>query len=569
MAKLVSSLLEGIWYLIGPLRKALLALLVGVGIYLWIEHFPKLKLPQWHFKIPEFTLPDWKLPDWEVPDFVVPDLVVPDFVLPEPDLCIPDGLTASGLDKPLTIESEKNLVESRFVSQDTLHLHTEFGDLGFRKPELDSVLSDYHAEKIIWWISPTGMEVLMDDGRNDLMKFFRSSKPILTKIVNHFHLNQWTKAQKIDRILTFVQMKSDRMQYKRDAHPDATNDQQESSCREYMRKPGVSLVNGLQYGGSQWDCEDFSTNFIALCKSAGIPEENLCFITWPGHAFVGVTWIYWLKIDNAAYYLTPDGQIVVPIEPTRPAEYTVTYKMFGKNDTTYYRWSSVGWPMNIDGEKVTIRTKKYPQGFVAHKNVDTDGSVRKSLSVDNQLQLSQRLITNARSFLGRKYDSVFKEDSMYDWWSPYDNATKKYFVSYKSGRSALVDEQPLVCIDLIVEALKNISPALLHYSNTDPSYLRKVANFEKEVVVDPNFLVERYTSSSVVNIWDIITTISSTWSRHIGIVTSVNAQGKPMTIIHSSYSAEWVIENSYEDFIKQWEYSPVFKVSLMHIPTNT
>lgn len=566
MTQLVSSLLHSIWYIISPLKKAFLTFIAAIGILWWIEQLSKLKFPDWDFKLPEFTIPDRKLPDFVMPE---PDFVVPDFVLPEPDLCIPDGVSAVRLDKPLTIQSEKDLVDSWFTSQDSLYLDTDFGRLWFHRSELDSALSDYHAERIVSWISPTGAEILMDNGRNDLMKFFRSSKPVLAKIVNHFHLNQWTKAQKIDKILTFVQMKSDRMKYKRDAHPDATVDQQETSCREYMRKPAVSLVNGLQYGGSQGDCEDFSTNFIALCKSAGIPEENLCFIVGPGHAFVGVTWIYWLKIDNAAYYLTPDGQIVIPIEPTRPAEYSVTYKFSEKNDTLYYRWSSVWWPMNIDGEKVTIWTKKHPEWFVAYKKIDTDGSVRKSLTVDNQVQLSQRLIVNARSFLGRKYDSVFKEDSMLDWQASYNSTTKKYFVSYKSGKSAFVDEQPLVCVDLIVEALRNVSPALLNYENNqNPYYLRKVANFEKEVVHDPNFFVERYAADSQVNVWDIITTISKDWLRHIWIVTQVDTYGKPLMMIHSSYSAEWVIENSYDDFLKHGEYAPVFKVSLMHVPTN-
>jgi hypothetical protein len=155
--------------------------------------------------------------------------------------------------------------------------------------------------------------------------------------------------------------------------------------------------------------------------------------------------------------------------------------------------------------------------------------------------LPQQLVTNARTFLGRKYDSVYKNGRMYDGQSQYNSTTQQYFVSYKSGRSASVDDKPFVCDDLIVESLKKISDSFLDVSaaQDDEFYLRKVVNLEKEFKKSSDFQVENCDTSTQYIIGDIITTMGpKKRNRHIGIVTEVTKDGKPSKMIHSSYSAE-------------------------------
>lgn len=91
----------------------------------------------------------------------------------------------------------------------------------------------------------------MDNGWPDLMKFFKSSEPTLKHMSRFFDLDVGSKAERINNILTFVQMKSDRMSYKRDANPSDSQEEAENSCREYMRKPAISLADGLQLHGSE------------------------------------------------------------------------------------------------------------------------------------------------------------------------------------------------------------------------------------------------------------------------------------------------------------------------------
>lgn len=158
--------------------------------------------------------------------------------------------------------------------------------------------------------------------------------------------------------------------------------------------------------------------------------------------------------------------------------------------------------MNIAADNVTIRSKQYPKGFRASKLRDTDGTIKKTLEVDSEKVLHTQLVTNARTFLGRKYDSYFKNGKMYDGQAKYDTVRKEWLVSYKTGHSARVKDKPLVCVDLIVEALRMIDPSFLPVPTpANPYYLRRVVNLEKEFAKHPElFSVEKYTGNTVVSV---------------------------------------------------------------------
>lgn len=187
----------------------------------------------------------------------------------------------------------------------------------------------------------------------------------------------------------------------------------------------------------------------------------------------------------------------------------------------YHGYSVASNPLSkLVRQHTDVHPQVSPPPTVPHDN-DTLAAKIDTLSLQS---LPQQLIKNARTFLGRKYDSVYKNGKMYDGQSEYDPISQKYFVSYKSGRSAHVDDKPFVCDDLIVEALKQISPTFLDVTTakSDQFYLRKVVNLEKEFKKSSDFQVENCDTNTQYKIGDIITTMGpKKRNRHIGIVTEI------------------------------------------------
>jgi hypothetical protein len=155
---------------------------------------------------------------------------------------------------------------------------------------------------------------------------------------------------------------------------------------------------------------------------------------------------------------------------------------------------------------------------------------------------------------------------MLDGLAQKDPKTNKYLVSYKTGDKFEVDEKPMVCVDLVVESLKKIGnfPSInTPKAAKDSFYLRRVNNVENELQKDPNFKVENFKKDLQFSTGDIITAREKDGpNRHIGIVTEIGADGQPAKMIHSSYTAEGVIENSYNEFIRNGKYAPFKKISL-------
>ncbi len=190
----------------------------------------------------------------------------------------------------------------------------------------------------------------------------------------------------------------------------------------------------------------------------------------------------------------------------------------------------------------------------------------------NREVLAKKLIDNARLFFWRKYDSVYENGKSKDGRSKQDPETKEYMVSYNKDKSYKVSDKPLVCGDLIVESLKNIwNFPFLNSPEAQESrfYLRRVKNLEYEFKKDTkNFKVEDCNETTTFLVWDIITT-SSNGKRHIGIVTGIWPDKiTPSKMIHSSYTAEGVVENNYNDFIKQNKKSLFKKISIINTPSK-
>lgn len=227
--------------------------------YFWIKELSKIQRDKlWKIEI---IIPEIKMPEWW-------------------DICIPDVSELQHWRDSIVI-SEKRLVEGWFKhDSNKITIPTDSWNLYINRLELDSDINSYKWEPIVsserknntlslqllwkWW--------------QGYIDYISSSDTILKKIVKQFKLNEWSEEEKVKKIIFFLQQKNHHMKYKFDSNPREIREPQDwkpTWCWEYVRKPWISILNWLMPNGHIWDCDDYASNFIALCKASGIKEESL------------------------------------------------------------------------------------------------------------------------------------------------------------------------------------------------------------------------------------------------------------------------------------------------------
>ncbi len=178
---------------------------------------------------------------------------------------------------------------------------------------------------------------------------------------------------------------------------------------------------------------------------------------------------------------------------------------------------------------------------------------------------AQNLIASAKSFEGHPYDTSWDDRDGFASLQKYDG--KYRYLDNFTGEKKETDKKPLVCVDLVVEALRKTAyvPSLEDALKKDPFFLRRTTNFEKLAsenlqdfsIEHPksiyNFPEKKLSKNLNVNIGDIVTTTNlETGGRHIGIVSALDGQGNPSKMIHSNYKGvnETPFFNSKEEIDK-------------------
>lgn len=232
--------------------------------------------------------------------------------------------------KSIIVQREKMLVDSRFKDSNSINIPTNNWYITINKEDLQNDLDTYKGEDSYYsqqvdsiWNLLWEKEAL--DGsvanRDQLQAFIASSKPVLDKIVQGFELDQWDYRTKIKKINNFLNITEwQRMQYSL----DTLTVNQKLDTLQIRRKPGIGIVNWLLPNWIQWDCEDFSTNFIALAQAAGIPQDYLYIIEIPRHILIWVRVPYNNRptTDNISSFLDPEGNTVIPIEVTTNGDWS-------------------------------------------------------------------------------------------------------------------------------------------------------------------------------------------------------------------------------------------------------
>lgn len=286
----------------------------------------------------------------------------------EPDAWIvynPDTtITHSNL-KDSLISNERRIVDSLFNWQDSIILEYNGLPIEFCENDFYDDLETYQGQNICNIDLYTWQEKLMSRWREEYMEFIATSRPALKKIIDMLDIRHLTKEEKIKSISLFLQQKQKTMQYRHDISPI----DYKRIC--YMRKPWVSLLHGMVKDWYYGDCEDATTNFIALCLEAWIPEEDLyiCFAPW--HAYNAISW----DIDPAALdskdgfiYIDPAGGKIIPNEVTTPANMNIIeqrwlfWNVFLR-DTTYTRRETFGHNFYSKNQKITFFGKCFPNWF--------------------------------------------------------------------------------------------------------------------------------------------------------------------------------------------------------------
>jgi len=212
-----------------------------------------------------------------------------------------------------------------------------------------------------------------------------------------------------------------------------------------------------------------------------------------------------------------------------------------------------------------------PEKWILEQTVFTVPEKYKDI-YDLYNKYQRQLLNNARNFVNSPYDKWL------DWldWS----ALKERYESWKKSAhikwGRLSDEEPLTCIDIVYRSLsetfgiekmwkefdeksydtprrdsqRNHDWIIRHakrLANGDKrnSYymLRWVKSREKYILPNnKNFDMQDYSNMTDKRLypWDIVTSIGS---RHIAIVTQVDASWNATKIIHSYKSTTWVMES--------------------------
>ncbi|MBT3356691.1 DUF1287 domain-containing protein [bacterium] len=184
---------------------------------------------------------------------------------------------------------------------------------------------------------------------------------------------------------------------------------------------------------------------------------------------------------------------------------------------------------------------------IAIKNEPREKLLKKTLT--SKEKYASVLIENARNFLGHPYDTSWDD---VDGFASLEKHNGKYHVLDNfTGKKLISEKKPLVCIDLILESLQKSGniPSLGSALKNSPHqfYYRRTTNFENFAEKSKDFFVQhpktqcvfpkkKLSKSIQVQKGDILTTTNlETGSRHIGIVTKIDNNGMPLTIIHSNY----------------------------------
>jgi len=187
-----------------------------------------------------------------------------------------------------------------------------------------------------------------------------------------------------------------------------------------------------------------------------------------------------------------------------------------------------------------------------------------NLSLEHE-KYQMAILNVARSFSNSPYDTWLDnvDGSALKLWKESKNWVYKCS-RYLMWDYEIWDEKPLVCVDLVIDGLVSVFGNLIT-EISEKTYkwdiedlgsecfkmLRRVKNFEKIVSNNDNFYVKQidYVFDGDVGsipgkyyVGDIITT-RKWWSRHIGIVSSVDKNWKPLMVIQSNYS--WVSETLF------------------------
>lgn len=162
--------------------------------------------------------------------------------------------------------------------------------------------------------------------------------------------------------------------------------------------------------------------------------------------------------------------------------------------------------------------------------------------------LAEKLLNVAREFEGHPYDTSWDDR---DGFASVNTINGKYrYLDNFTGEKKETTLKPLVCIDLIVESLRKTFsiPSLEEALNKGDFYMRRTTNFEKLAeqnsqdfeVLHKNSIYEfpskKLSKELNVKVGDIITTTNlETGTRHVGFVARVDANGNPLTMLHSNY----------------------------------
>lgn len=274
-------------------------------------------------------------------------------------------------EKDSIIISEKRLIKKwqSEIKWDTLNINVSYTDTEKNWNLPKNKIIKIGKEDLIKLEKETNSAInamtIVNKWRKVYIDYIKSSTPILKKIVSWIWIDKIKdRDQKIKAISLFIQSRDmhNQMWYKH----DLVNTRKWIDTVDYIRPPAVSIIDWLK-SWEQWDCDDFASNFIALCIASGIPESDIYMIFSHTHAFVGIKWYQW-KLEGKKYYFSPKWEKIIPIENTTNTKESIIHNYLNyKKDTLTTRSRTIWWVDNSNAPEVKIRNSEYPDWFTAKR----------------------------------------------------------------------------------------------------------------------------------------------------------------------------------------------------------